>query len=104
MAREWCSCGAAIRGRRKHILEWRRGHLHTSGEPDPEPQMDGSHAQVELAGFPDKTYTDDGPRQPNIIGFQLTRGRISDSGPEFIGRSAPAVAPSTPSGIYNPAR
>jgi hypothetical protein len=63
--------------------------------------MDGSHAQVELAGFPDKTYTDDGPIRPNVIGFQM--GRLSNNGPEFVCHPAPAVAPRTPSGIYNPA-
>jgi hypothetical protein len=72
MAREWCSCGAAIRGRRKHILEWRRDHLHTSGEPEQEPPMDGSHAQVELAGVPDLTvWNEHGPVRPNVIGFQV---------------------------------
>jgi hypothetical protein len=73
MAREWCSCGAAIRGRRKHVLEWRKGHLHTSGEPDPEPQMDGSHAQVEHAGSQHAAtaWNEYGPIRPTVIGFTL---------------------------------
>jgi hypothetical protein len=33
--------------------------------------MDGSHAQVELAGVPDLTvWNEHGPVRPNVIGFQ----------------------------------
>jgi hypothetical protein len=32
--------------------------------------MDGSHAQVELAGVPDLTvWNEHGPVRPNVIGF-----------------------------------
>jgi hypothetical protein len=36
--------------------------------------MDGSHAQVELAGVPDLTvWNEHGPVRPNVIGFQVER-------------------------------
>ena len=48
--REWCSCGAAVRGRRRDVLAWRAEHRC----PD-RPPRDDTHvsagARVETAGL-----------------------------------------------------
>ena len=49
LMREWCSCGAAIRGTKRTVYEWRDNHLH-EGRPEPEPDKQGGQAQVEHAG------------------------------------------------------
>lgn len=64
--REWCSCGAAIRGRRSDVLAWRAEHQC----PD-RPPGDGVHvstgAQVEHAG---DRYFDGEVPIPQAIGFR----------------------------------
>jgi hypothetical protein len=47
--REWCSCGAAIRGTKRTVYEWRTNHRHTGNE-EPEPDKQGAIAQTETAG------------------------------------------------------
>ena len=49
--REWCACGAAIRTwSYQRALTWRATHKHPGDAPEPEPEMNGSHASVEHAG------------------------------------------------------
>lgn len=47
--REWCGCGASIRASRRDVIAWRTTHQH-QGQPTPEPEMQGSFSQAELAG------------------------------------------------------
>lgn len=48
MMHEWCSCGASIKARTKHVLAWRASHTCPDRPDTVEPQ--GAHAQVEHAG------------------------------------------------------
>lgn len=48
--REWCNCGSGIRTvSPRRINAWRRDHRHSSDEPS-EPEKNGAHADVWLAG------------------------------------------------------
>ncbi len=47
--REWCGCGASIRARRRDVIAWRTNHWH-HGQPEPEPEKQGSFSQAEHAG------------------------------------------------------
>lgn len=70
--REWCSCGASIRARRGDVLVWRQSHRCNVGDPEPEPQKQGSLSRLEQSEEPRGTY--DGQRylptiNARIIGF-----------------------------------
>jgi len=67
--REWCSCGAAIRGRRRDVLEWRETHRC----PDRPEQPGGEHASagafIEHAG--DRYFDGEAPIvTARRVGFQ----------------------------------
>lgn len=70
--REWCSCGASIRARRKDVIAWRGTHHHSNAEqPEQEPDRQGAQAQIEHAG---RRYLEiggtDAPIVQASIGFQ----------------------------------
>ena len=48
--REWCSCGASIRARRRDVIRWRGAHRHDQQEQQQEPDRQGAQSQVEHAG------------------------------------------------------
>lgn len=45
--REWCSCGAAIRGRRRDVLTWRTQHSCPDKPDQPMVPPTGATSQVE---------------------------------------------------------
>lgn len=65
MIREWCGCGAAFHSHSiRRVREWRHGHYH-DGKPDPEPEKQGTTAQVEMA-YRDTARDDSERRIPDI--------------------------------------
>jgi hypothetical protein len=63
--REWCSCGAAIRGRRRDVLAWRAEHRCPDRPPSGDTHVSAG-ARVETADF----YESDPPIVTARIGFQ----------------------------------
>ena len=60
MMREWCGCGAGIRGRRKDIREWRTTHRHDRDNPEPEPQGAFADSQIGFRPIPGyESFTDE---------------------------------------------
>jgi len=64
--REWCSCGAAIRGQRRDVFAWRAEH-RCPDRPQPEGIHVGAAAHVEHAG--DRYYDGEVPIVTSRIGF-----------------------------------
>lgn len=67
--REWCSCGAAVRARRRDVLAWRAQHT-CPDRPTLEPDTHiGTGAQVEHAG--ERWYDGENPIIQARIGFTI---------------------------------